>query len=119
MQAPDDPSKQALRATYDLPSRRKTKQCVLLGIGRDSDNNDIILPKEEWSKQNRCHFELHPRTHELLLHDTSKRKNTSLRYDDGIEQLPNKEPRQCVVLQDRESIFRIGGKGGAEFILKP
>jgi len=99
MRDPGDASKQALRVTYDLPSRRKTNQHVLLGIGRDPNDNDMILPKEEgWSKQNRCHFELHPRTHELLLHDTSKRKNTSLRYDDGIEQLPNKEPRQCVVL---------------------
>jgi hypothetical protein len=86
MRDPGDASKQALRVTYDLPLRRKTNQHILLGIGRDPNNNNMILPKEEgWSKQNRCHFELHPRTHELLLHDTSKRKNTSLRYNDGIE----------------------------------
>ena len=99
MRDPGDASKQALRVTYDLPSRRKTNQHVLLGIGRDPNDNDMILPKEEgWSKQNRCYFNLYPTTKEVLLHDTSKRKNISLRYDDGIEQLPNKEPRQCVVL---------------------
>jgi hypothetical protein len=118
MQDPGDASKQVFTVTYDLPSRRR-RQRVLLGIGRKSDRNDMILPKEEWSNQDRCFLELHPRTNEVLLHDTSKRKNTSLRYNDGIEQLPNKEPRQCVVLQDRPSILRIGGKDGAEFDLKP
>jgi hypothetical protein len=115
MQDPDDPSKQALRVTYDLPLRKQTKG-VLLSIGRHS-GNDILLPKG-WSKQNRCYFDLQPRTNEVLLHDTSRRNNTSLRYDDGIEQIQNKTPRQCVVLLDRESIFRIGGREGAEFLLK-
>jgi hypothetical protein len=104
MQDPGDASKQVFTVTYDLPSRRR-RQRVLLGISRKSDRNNMILPKEEWSNQDRCFLELHPRTNEVLLHDTSKRKNTSLRYNDGIEQLPNKEPRQYVVLQDRPSIL--------------
>jgi hypothetical protein len=109
MPVPGDASKKVFKITYDLASRRREAR-VLLGIGRNPDRNDIILPKEEWSKHDRCHLELNPRTNVVLLHDTSKRKNTSLRYDDGVEQLPDKEPRQCVVLQDRHAILRIGGQ---------
>jgi hypothetical protein len=117
MQDPGNASKQVFTVTYDLPLRRR-RQRVLLGIGQKSDRNNMILPKEEWSNQDQCFLELYPRTNKVLLYNISKRKNISLRYNDGIEQLLNKEPRQCVVLQDRPSILRIGGKDGAEFDLK-
>jgi hypothetical protein len=108
---PDDPSKRFLRIGFDPPSKTPG---YLVKFGRCALTNDVILGKG-WSKIDQCYFDFHPTTGELLLHDISARGNTRL-WDLDMTQQIRKNPRQCVVLLDREWIFQIGR---AEFDLKP
>jgi hypothetical protein len=87
---------------------------VILKFGRCVLTNDVILGKG-WSKMDQCYFDLHPVTQEVLLHDVSTRQNTQLWDKDGTAQI-RKNPRQCVVLLDREWILQMGC---AKFLLKP
>lgn len=109
---PDDPSKQFLRIGFHPPSKTPG---FLAKFGRCVWTSDVVLGNG-WSKIDQCYFDFHPETGELLLHDASTRKNTQLMGTEDKAVQIRKYPRQCVVLLDREWIFKMGR---AEFHLKP
>ncbi|KAK2739613.1 hypothetical protein FQN55_009349 [Onygenales sp. PD_40] len=107
---PRDRSGHALRIGLEQPSKTPS---YLVKFGRAS-SNDVILGKR-WSRNDQCYFDFNPRSGELLLHDISKRANTSL-YQEADHPQIWKIPRQCVVLLDQEWTFEIGC---ARFLLIP